>query len=264
MQRPCLGTPFSKEFDNKKSSKIEHTIKDGILEVKAYYDSSDFAGISLIDNLKIYPDRTMERFYTIFNNGDTAQKLTIKDQYEYDWLAEQYLPYEDKILSEISHHLKEENISENWFYTQAKKGNTYVSFCWGKSSKPMFKDYGIFFNVDFGVLQPGESKDSEPITIAINRFFRFQDLRYYAAEKYNFPLKDSKQIEEFDNLELNGGNPFGSKLSAAIQNSSEHPLDGEFTLLYKSEELANFKVSKEEAISQKAFEIDFKIKYNLS
>lgn len=250
---PCLGTPYSEEFSSKRIDKIEHEIKDGVLTVKSFYESRDYQGIGLVDILVLNPDKTMEHYYIITNNGTEDKELKVKDHYDYDCLNGQFLSYDGKVLKEISHHLKEEKISENWLYVEAPKANNYIAFCWDKTTKPMFKDYGLFFDVDFGLVKSGETKTSKPITIAINRFHRYQDLRLFASLKYDIPMKNYYKVEELDDLVLNSGNPFTDKVTAGFKDNSEYPLNGELTLLKNGEKLDSLEVKEEEGKAQVDF-----------
>lgn len=257
---PFIGKPYTQEFETKKPYKVEHSTTDSVLKASFFYRSDDFKGIEIVDNISLYPNKTIERYYQVTNNGTESKDICIKDHYTYDWIGDQFLHYNGKVLKNISHHLKEENITENWLLSGTNAANSFVSFCWGKNAKPMFKDEGIYFDVEIGQLKPGETKNSEPVTSHVNRFKTYQELRKHALIKYGFEYRSAVKEEDYFEMEVNKGNPFSEKLNSGVKNSSDRPLEGTFLLHLENEKVSELVISEEENVSNKNFDIDLDLK----
>ena len=252
--RPTIGLPFSQEFDNKQASKIEHRIENGVLFLAIHYHSDDFPGIEVVDNFCLNSDRSVERFYQVINHSEVAQKIVLKDQYDFQPIG-QCLSYKNRVLRKLSSSLKDENITENWLFSGSEHDNSYVSFCWGKQVKPLFKDNELFFEIDLGVLQPNESKTSEAITSCIAKHRKFEQLRKYAAEKYGLKYDPSFKEDDFYELDINNGNPFAQTLKAGVKNCSDQPLEGEFTLFCNGELLSELTINVDDNQAAGLFEV---------
>lgn len=233
--QPKLGKPYSSEFSKRKAERVEFFEEGGGIGMQATYHSSDFKNIVLKANTLLYADGTIRHWYEIQNCSEeqATSELSLLNPV-YHSLHRSILPYNGQFIQMDDSEGVEYNdwdanlITENWLFS---KGNSSSpkGVCWPDSYKVHFQGWRFELETVVGVLQPLQTKMTDPIYISIGGFTDWKEFRAFALQQ-SLPAEPLQRVVLPRELIVNHHNPFirsNDEASMELKEHKMHSLDGE-------------------------------------
>lgn len=221
-----LGKPYTREFDKKKNDKVEFEVTANWIQMKLYYSSEEFSGISFIKYFKLFNDGLLETYHEIsnYNNEDTSIYVS-----EALWISIEngVIPYNNKIIT-MENDIdffgalwSPKNVTENWIFIKGKKYTRGIS--WSNECELKISNNQFSFDSHYKVLKSGKKEKSKSLFVGTNSFLNYHDLREFSLGK---TLEKEEPIFSTE-CSINNGNPFStSDISVNIVEHKKMDLEG--------------------------------------
>jgi len=267
---PKFGKPYDDEF-NLAKPKVHMYEQNGnqgsewIME--AEFTSEKFAGLMVTQIVSLSAVGLIYRKHRIHNKAQTDKHAMIGDGYWLQLYHNSVIPYNGGVTKNSNSpqadstlwghsELDAEKIDENWIFEDIPRNPR--GFCWSSAYKPHTK-WGreLFFEIDAGILAPGQSFETEPMYYVCGLFGNYNDFR-------NFAMKQYRHIPEIAvpsvDLRLNNYNPFISNKSCKLEviNNRSMAMEGQVSVsspdnLFAPQSQTN---PAEEIVAGNTFDID--------
>jgi len=232
---PKLGKPYDDEFNLIKP--VVRTHQDGpemVMEVE--HISGKFPGLVVIQKITLTSSGIITRSYRIENRGTIARNVMLSNPMLVPLGYNTYFCYKGKITAPMKDlsadgipdsfdDIDPDAFSENWMFEAdpcLPRG-----ICWPLGSKPALKwgDY-MTFEVDAGMMEPGQVFETEPFIAVYGIFNTANDFRNYARQIYN---RKPLEMEYPQEVKLNNNNPFIANRETTFEliNNRSTVLEGE-------------------------------------
>ncbi len=266
MFSPCIGMPFSSEFDLIKPSSCEQfKTKDGGIGMKIELKSRDFKGFIVYSYRVLYQNGLACSYYEILNtnNFESASDIHIKNKFTFEWgiYNKPTIPLRNGIVScnsPINNRISfwnNKDIVENWIFFESKHYKS--GFCW-EGGQFIIADWYLSIEDNLGKIPANGSKFSSKFWSFVNTFDDYNQFREFALDKQ---VEKELPRDEFEII-VNDENPFlinneNSLEVIVLSNKSNMPLNGEVQIS-SDKNIFEPKVSvlsKEDEIREASFNI---------
>ncbi|HET7579680.1 MAG TPA: GNAT family N-acetyltransferase [Bacillales bacterium] len=254
---PKLGKPFSDEFSRIKPESVDFFKENGAIVLKAAYRSNAFPGLMVIANAKLYAEGLVEHWYEIQNLSD---KETPNDVRLYNWMMHHLyrpvLSYENNIVAvdeptELYYeYWNSSKVTENWIFSRHDfKGPR--GLCWAPEYQVQFDEWFLYFEHNFGKLQPHGKVATKPTFLSMGAFPDWENFRAFARQQTTVEPESVKSDVLFT---ANDHNPIASdSVKAVLKEAKSKYFDGTVTLKASERE----KLEQSFAVSDKKTEAEF-------
>ena len=220
---PKFGKPYDDEF-NLAKPKVRMYKQDDEWIMEAAFVSEKFVGLAITQILSLSSVGIISRKHRIHNHGEADKHAMISDSFWLHLYHNTVVPYDGGITQNFSSpqadfarwgliDLNPEKIDENWIYEADAKNPRGI--CWPVAYKPLVQwGRSLSFEIDAGILAPGQSVETEPVCYVYGLFDNYNDFRNFATRQYRrIPKVVSTSVE----LCLNDYNPFISSKSCKLE-----------------------------------------------
>lgn len=227
--QPKLGKPYSSEFSKRRPEQVEFFEEGGGIGMEATYHSTDFKSIVLRAYTLLYADGTIRHWYEIHNRSEEQASLELSLLNPiYHSLHRSILPYKGQCIEMEDSQGREYNdwdanlVSENWLFS---KGNTSSprGICWSNSHTIHFQGWHFTLESAIGILQPKETRTTDPIYISLGGFADWEEFRTFALQQ-SVPSQALPALVQPLELDVNNHNPFIGLHDEAMLKLKEHKL----------------------------------------
>lgn len=248
---PKLGKPYGSEFSKRRPDRIEFLSEEGSAGIKAYYKSGEFPGLEMAVTARLFAEGLLEHRFEVSNQleqpsgSDVWVNLPI-----YHELDQLVIPYEDKIIEHKSTAMPDygqwdpEKFTENWLFSD-KKGMP-EGFSWPSGANMNFQSWHFYVEQNLGIIQGGQTVQSEPVYMSLGAFQTWEDFRSFAlqAGAAERVLTESPIL-----LSINKGNPVisGETAEVVIEHKMKSLLHGEAKLNFNGTTMLSKSFHRENA-----------------
>lgn len=260
---PRLGKPFSEEMSKKRASEVQIYGEGEWQVLTALYESDDFPGLTLKTISKLSAGGIVEFRHEIGNSGDSVSVEDVHVMANFTFFGKHLiLPYQNRFMdmgdgyAGDPMHWDSGQVTENWLFSGEDKAS--YGICWDPSIQLRRPEYTLGLEQNAGVIAPGETVQTKPVTFALNAFRDWKEFRAFARKQRNGVLPEP---ESHLQLVLGGGNPFArGELQAELNERKQIPLDGSLELYVQEgagveRVVAEMKLDGEQDRRSAAFEI---------
>ncbi|OCA85803.1 hypothetical protein A8F94_13095 [Bacillus sp. FJAT-27225] len=183
---PKIGKPYSSEFSKRKPGKVEYRIEDGAIVLVATYESTDFKGIVLVSESKLYSEGLLEQRYILRNEGkfETDSPLSLY-QPVYHELHHSVFAQDGEII-ELSEMADAEyglwnskRLTENWLFSRHEPYAQGVA--WPKDAAVNFESWYMYVEHELGSIAAGSEKRTKPVFLSFGAYQAWEEFREFAT-----------------------------------------------------------------------------------
>ena len=235
LEPPKFGKPYDDEFNLLKPTM--RTYQNGPeMVLEAELVSGKFPGMVVTQLVTLTASGVITRCYRIKNQGASPRNVMLNDPLWIPLGRDTHFHYNGKITTTKEGLVVDETIygledidpdkwTENWIFEANLRNPRGI--CWPAGYKPSVK-WGNYlsFESELGELAPGQTHETQPVTIAYGMFTRANDFRNYAMGIYN---RQQLEMEYPLEVKTNNYNPFvtGNSFKLELINNRSTMLKGE-------------------------------------
>lgn len=220
LEFPSMGLPWSAEF-GKLKPRVEFSRQGQAATMEACFASQAMPGVELTAVFTLHASGLVEHFLRVANKSGRRRKLLARMAVR-QLLQRAVLPLRGRVVeitSEYGRNLDAyptTDFTENWLFVRGDR--TTRGLAWPAQIQPRLNHGRYQFEHDLGELAPGQQRETQAITIALNIWSRWQDFRRYVTGKREV----KRPVHNFQ-LEVNKGNPIvGPEFAVEVR---EHKAD---------------------------------------
>lgn len=232
---PKFGKPYDDEFTLADATEIRKYAKGQDMVLEEDLISGKFPGLMVTRIFTLSASGIVSGRLEIKNIGKEPVNAQISNPMTMPMKYNTYFHYDGSISNNANGMLhgiestETESLDENWIFEPKIDGRT-VGICWPMDVKPEINFSQFAFNTDCGLLEAGQTYQTEAIELFFGIFETAFDFRDYARNTYSNIRPD---ISENIVVRANGHNPFiANKSDVCIEllNNRTDVLAGEIVL----------------------------------
>ncbi|WP_043931750.1 GNAT family N-acetyltransferase [Bacillus sp. EB01] len=197
---PQLGKPYSYEFSKKRPSRVGYREEGGAIILAATYESSDFPGLLLVSESKLYGEGLLEQSYIVRNSGHAETESPVHVyQPVYHELHRSVFAIDGEIVeleenADADYGLWDsKRLSENWLFS---RHDPYAhGVAWPKGASVNFETWYMYVEHELGHLPAGGEKRTEPVLLSFGAFQDWEEFREFATRKTSRKTTPGDSIE---------------------------------------------------------------------
>ncbi|RHW43582.1 GNAT family N-acetyltransferase [Neobacillus notoginsengisoli] len=185
---PKIGKPYSSEFSKRKPSSVEYREEGGSMVVSAVYESTDFKGLELVSESKLYGEGLLEQSYVVRNLGDMETESPIRlVQPVYHELNKPVFAMDGEIVAfnekaDAEYGLWDsKKLSENWLFSRHEPYAHGIA--WPEDASVNFESWYMYVEHELGHIPAGGEVSSEPVTLSFGAYQDWQEFREFATRR---------------------------------------------------------------------------------
>lgn len=228
---PCLGKPYSDEFNKELPYDVVFEELDGANRITAYYRSKEIAGAEFATIFTLYRSGYAESITRILSLPDNDKEVHYKQAFNLhsehcSFEHEQQLFRLDQDMPDAElHSLPSGFITGNWIY--AEDDDTTYTIVWAQGQQIKRDNYALALEYDLRDYLRRGIRETEPVKFFFDCFKNAYQARNYAKRSRAIACPVHETLE----LRVNYGNPFvTSPFAVKLVQHKEANLRGRFTL----------------------------------
>jgi ribosomal protein S18 acetylase RimI-like enzyme len=255
---PKLGKPFTNEFAKKKPNSISWETNENSVILKMEMVSDEMKGIFVTQMVQLFGDGVIQKWVELENRGETIfEDVAISSSLFHD-LGNTYFPLDEKVVYFSENRILEfgdlnpSHITGNWYFSENKPDSIGVS--WSKNSKASPEGWQFVIEDELGILEPGEKKEIEKLTLSIGAFQKWEDFRAFITQNSTVEKSELQSESQFECKQLIVTPDSGLSLSLKTYRNSY--LDGSLHVVMNGTELYSSTLSLEEEKTLHSFKVE--------
>ncbi|WP_409275137.1 GNAT family N-acetyltransferase [Neobacillus sp. SCS-31] len=185
---PKIGKPYSSEFSKRKPVRVEYREEGAAIVMSAVYESSDFAGLELVSESKLYGEGLLEQSYIIRNTADSETDSPISvSQPIYHELNRPVFAMDGEIVAfdekaDAEYGLWDsKRLSENWLFSRHEPYAHGVA--WPEGSSVNFESWYMYVEHELGHIPAGGELRTEPVALSFGAYQSWEEFREFATRR---------------------------------------------------------------------------------
>lgn len=185
---PKLGKPYSSEFSKRRPASVSYREEGGAMVMEAVYVSTDFDGLELVSESKLYGEGMLEQSYTVRNTrkAETESPISLYQPVYHELnqpvfaLDGEIVAFEDK--SDGDYGLWDsKRISENWLFS--RQGAYAQGVAWPRNASVHFESWYMYVEHELGHIPAGGELRTKPVTFTFGAYQDWREFREYATRQ---------------------------------------------------------------------------------
>ncbi|WP_059173862.1 GNAT family N-acetyltransferase [Bacillus sp. FJAT-27445] len=185
---PKIGKPYSGEFSKRKPVRVEFREEGAAIVMSVVYESSDFEGLVLVGESKLYGEGLLEQSYIIKNTGESETDSPISvSQPVYHELNRPVFAMDGEIVAfddkaEAEYGLWDsKRLSENWLFSRHEPYAHGVA--WPAGAAVNFESWYMYVEHELGHIPAGGEMRTMPVALSFGAYQSWEEFREFATRK---------------------------------------------------------------------------------
>lgn len=185
---PKLGKPYSSEFSKRRPASVEYREEGAAIVMSAVYESSDFAGLVLVSESKLYGEGLLEQSYIIRNTDDseTGSPVSVYQPVYHELnrpvfaMDGEIVAFDEKADAEYG-LWDSKRLSENWLFSRHEPYAHGVA--WPKGASVNFESWYMYVEHELGHIPAGGEMRTAPVVLSFGAYQSWEEFREFATRR---------------------------------------------------------------------------------